>query len=181
MPFFSQLSKNDWKERGFKDEYDAVFWQTKSCGMACIKMVLDMHPEHAGAKFAELIHEMEEKGVYRAGVGCVHQGITEELNVRGIDAGRMKINNADEFKKLIDQDNIFIVSVGAGFSKPKNSGHLVPVIGYTEQDEKIESIIIHHTSSNEDFQWPEKEIEVERFFKHFSGNAIRVRLYKDIL
>lgn len=156
IPFFSQRSQNDWKERGFKDLEEAKFWEGKSCGVACMKMVLDLHAEHAGKKFADLIKEMDEKGVYKAGVGCVHQGIANDLNERNIDAQRVKINDVNEIKKFIDQDNILIVSIGPGFVEGRKSGHLVPVVGYKEEDEKITHIITHHTSSLEKWQWPEK-------------------------
>lgn len=128
----------------------------------------------------DLIKEMEEKGVYKAGIGCVHQGIADELNSRNIDAQRMKINDVSELKKFIDQDNIFIVSIGPGFVEGRKSGHLVPVIGYKEEDGRITSVIVHHTSSLEKWQWPEKEIDTSTFTDHFSGNSIRVRLYDNI-
>lgn len=139
-----------------------------------------MHGDHAGKNFADLIKEMDEKGVYKAGVGCVHQGIVDELNSKNIDSQRMKIANINDFKKFIDQDNIFIVSIGPGFVEGRKSGHLVPVVGYKEEGGKITHMIVHHTSSLQEWQWPEKEIEVGIFTNHFSGNSIRVRLYDKI-
>ena len=177
LPYYSQLSEHDWQERGFTSREEALSWQNRSCGMACIKMVLDSHPEHTGIKFADLIAEMQEKGVYKEGVGCVHQGIADELNSRNMDAQRIKITDVDKLKRIIDEGNICIVSVGAGFIDGKKSGHLVPLIGYVENDGEVESVIVHNTSSYHGWQWPEKEIEIERFFEHFSGNGIRVRVY----
>lgn len=180
IPFYSQHSQKDWQERGFKDLEEAKFWENKSCGIACMKMVLDMHPEHGGKKFADLIQEMEEKGVYKAGIGCVHQGIADDFNARNIDSQRIKIDTPDQIKKFIDQDSIIIVSIGPGFVEGRKSGHLVPLIGYKEESGKVTHIITHHTSSYLEWQWPEKEVEVETFMNHFSGNAIRVRLYDTI-
>ena len=180
-PYYSQLSTPDWEARGFVSFEEAEYWQTRSCGIACIKMVLDSHEAHKNQKFADLIREMEEKGVYVDGVGCVHQGIADQFNVRGIDSQRTKIDSPEKFKKYIDQDNIFIVSIGAGFIDGKKNGHLVPVIGYTsDAGGKLLSLIVHNTSSYHGWQWPEKEIEVERFINHFSNNAIRVRLYDNL-
>lgn len=176
IPYFSQLSKHEWRKRGFKDAEEAVSWENRSCGIACIKMVLEMHDQHKGILFADLIKEMEEKGVYKEGIGCIHQGIADELTGRGIESERIKIEKIEELKDLLDQGNICIVSVGPGLSEGRKSGHLVPAIGYVEEDGKIISIIIHHTSSYEGWQWPEKEIDIERFINHFSGNGIRVRL-----
>lgn len=178
IPYYSQLSTPDWEARGFASLEEAEYWQTRSCGIACIKMVLDNHKEHRGQKFADLVKEMEDKGVYKDGVGCVHQGIVDQFNARGIDSQRMKIDTPEKFKKLIDQDNIFIVSIGAGFIDGKKNGHLVPVIGYTtDKDDNIISLIVHNTSSYHGWQWSEKEIDVGRFMNHFSNNTIRVRLY----
>lgn len=177
IPYYSQLSEHDWQERGFSSKEEALSWQNRSCGMACIKMVLDSHAEHAGIRFADLIKEMQEKSVYKEGVGCVHQGIANEFNSRNIDSSRVKIESVEKLKKIIDEGNVCIVSVGAGFIDGKKSGHLVPLIGYTEEEGKLVSVIVHNTSSYHGWQWPEKEIEVERFFEHFSGNGIRVRVY----
>lgn len=177
IPFYSQLSQFDWKERGFRSFEEAEDWENRSCGIACIKMILDTHDEHKGNLFADLISEMEEKGVYKSGVGCVHQGIVDEFNSRGIDSSRLKIEDVQKLKDLIDNDNVLIVSIGVGFVGGKKSGHLVPVIGYIENSGEITSIIVHYTSSLAACQWPEREIEVDRFMNHFSGNAIRVRLY----
>jgi hypothetical protein len=181
VPFYSQRSQDDWQERGFENIEEAVFWQGKSCGIACMKMVLDMHTDYAGKKFSDLIKEMDEKGVYKAGVGCVHQGIASDLNSKGIDSQRMKIENLDDFRKFIDQDNIFIASIGPGFIEGRKSGHLVPVVGYKEEGGKITHLIIHHTSSSEKWQWPEREIDASTFIDHFSGNTIRVRLYYNFI
>lgn len=178
VPYYSQLSNLDWKERGFQSVEDAKYWEKRSCGIACMKMVLDMYDDHKGRLFAELIKEMEQKGVYKDGVGCVHQGIADEFNNRSIDSQRVKISEVQKIKELIDQDNILIISIGAGFVDGKKNGHLVPVVGYVEEGGVVTSIIVHHTSSLVAWQWPEKEIETERFMNHFSGNAIRVRLYK---
>lgn len=180
IPFFSQHSEDDWQERGFFNKEDAIYWQDKACGIACVKMVLDMHTEHSGQKFADLINEMEEKGVYLDGKGCVHQGIAGELNNRSIDAQRMKIETVDQIKKFIDQDNIFIASIGSRFLNGKKSGHLIPVIGYTEENGKVESIIVHYTSTPAEYQLPERDVDSTRFMNHFSGNVIRVRLYDTI-
>lgn len=178
IPFYSQLSNHEWKERGFQSIEDAQYWEKLSCGIACIKMVLDMHYEHKDKLFADLIREMEEKGVYRRGVGCVHQGIADEFNNRGIDSQRIKITEVQKIKELVDEENILIVSIGAGFVDGKKNGHLVPVVGYIEEGGVVVSIIVNHTSSLDSWQWPEKEIDTKRFMDHFSGNAIRVRLYK---
>lgn len=140
-------------------------------------MILDSHADHAGIRFADLIKEMQEKGVYKEGIGCVHQGIADEFNSRNIDSSRVKIESIEKLKNIIDEGNVCIVSVGAGFIDGKKSGHLVPLIGYTENEGKLVSVIVHNTSSYHGWQWPEKEIEVERFFEHFSGNGIRVRVY----
>jgi hypothetical protein len=176
IPYFSQLSRHDWKERGFKDIEEAISWENRSCGIACIKMVLEMHEKHRGIPFADLIKEMESKGVYKEGIGCIHQGIADEFKSRDIESERVKIEKTEELKLLLDDGNICIVSVGPGFSEGRKTGHLVPVIGYMEENGQITSMIIHHTSSYEGWQWPEKEIDIERFLDHFSGNGIRVRL-----
>jgi hypothetical protein len=179
IPFYSQYSEADWQERGFDSLEDAILWQERSCGIACVKMVLDMHPEHAGKKFYPLIKEMEEKGVYKLGAGCVHQGIANELNDKMIDSQRMKITNINQITKLIDQGNIFIVSIGAGFTNGRKTGHLIPVVGYIEEDGKVKSVITQYTTSAPKLQQVEREVDSDRFMEHFSGNAIRVRVYNE--
>ncbi|MES2623283.1 MAG: C39 family peptidase [Patescibacteria group bacterium] len=177
IPFFSQRSSHEWQERGFKDKEHALQWENRVCGIACMKMVFNLHDKYKDQLFASLIEEMEEKGVYKLGVGCIHHKIAKEFNDRGIDAGRMKIEDIQEFKRYIDQDNIFIVSIGPAFIDNQKTGHLVPVIGYVEEDGKIISLIVHHTSSYGEREWEAVEIDVEKFTNHFSGNTIRVRLY----
>ncbi len=181
IPFFSQLSRHEWKERGFKDAEDAKYWENRSCGIACMKMILDMHEDHKGQRFADLIREMEGKGVYKDGVGCVHQGIVDELNNRNIDSQRMQVSEIRQISESIDQGNILIVSIGTGLAGGKKNGHLVLVIGYVEHAGEVLSVILNHTSSRDDRQWPEKEIGVNRFMEHFSGNAIRVGLKSKII
>jgi hypothetical protein len=176
IPFFSQLSKNDWQDRGFSSLEEATNWENKSCGMACLKMIFDMHGIRSDQSFASLIKESEEKGIYKTGIGCIHQGIADECNAHGIEAERAQIADIQEFKLPIDQGHILIVSIGAGFEGGKKSGHLVPVIGYIEKNGKIKFLIVHHTSSWESRQWPAKKIDVETFMNHFSGNAIRVKI-----
>lgn len=119
---------------------------------------------------------MKERGAYKDNVGWIHQGIAHKLNELDIDAQRLRIENVEEIKVLIDQGNVFIVSVGAGFDEGKKSGHLVMVIGYKEVEGKLVSLIIHHTSSLEKWEWPEVEIETKRFEDNFLGNVIRVGL-----
>ncbi len=179
VPFYSQLSHPEWRERGFKDMQHAQYWEKRSCGMACMKMVFDLHAEYKGQKFADLISEMEKKEVYKDGIGCLHQGIVDEFNNRNIDSQRIKINSLQEIKNLIDQENILIVSIGAGFIEGKKSGHLVPIIGYMKKNGTVTSVIVNHTSSLKERQWPKKEIEANKFMEHFSGNAVRVRLYNN--
>jgi len=177
VPFFSQRSEHEWQERGFGTVEDAVSWQERSCGIACIKMVLDMHPEYSGQRFADMIGEMKDKGIYRERVGCVHQGIADELNARMIDAQSMKITSIERIKDLVDKGNILIVSIGVGFSDGRKSGHLVPLIGYIEEGSGVISFVVHYSSSWASHEQAERQVDAGRFMEHFSGNAIRVRMY----
>lgn len=176
IPYFSQRSRHAWLERGFKNANDAAYWEKRSCGIACLKMILDFIPEQKGQKFADIISEMVERGAYKDGVGWIHEGLAHKLNDLDIDAQRLRIENIKNFKILIDQGNVFVVSVGAGFNKGNKSGHLVLVVGYKEENKQVVSLIIHHTSSLKEWEWPSIEIDVKRFEDNFSGNAVRVGL-----
>lgn len=181
VPFFSQRITDNWKDHGFSSESEALFWQQRSCGVACFKMVLETFTRielQPYKNFFSYVQKLVSAGAYLPGVGWIHQKLADQFILHGLHSAVGTTSDLSELILLLQQGALILVSIGVGFIE-KNSGHIALVIGYKQNTAgEPTHLILHHSSSHKDLNWESKEIEVENFTKHFSGRFISVQVQK---
>lgn len=174
IPFYTQRCI-DHVEEGYPSRELADHWQERSCGVACARMVIEALTAASPPSPWPLIEQMVARGAYLQGKGWVHAGIANFLNDEyGLNCTRRRVESIDELVDLIASGALLIASVAVGFEGESKSGHLILVHGITIENQ-VRQLMIHHPSSWESYEWRDKPIPVDRFWKHFSGNIIECR------
>jgi uncharacterized protein YvpB len=175
VPFFSQLNN------GIPDVFER-----QSCGICCVKMLLDYYNKEKNEKKIEILDLIKEGELIKAfdrqinnGV-WVHDGLAKILRNHGIPAyvqefRSVKVNlDTENFEENENQKDLLqigiekillrlkkgypvIASVEAGFGS-NTSTHMIVISGYKKDDEV--SFII-----NDPLEDSEKEISLEYFLE----------------
>ncbi|MBX4215770.1 C39 family peptidase, partial [Candidatus Parcubacteria bacterium] len=127
-------------------------WQSRACGMACLKMVLDFY----GAPTSSL-HGMVVKGKEEGGYtpsGWLHDyslKVAEHYGFAGERREKMEVGpSLAEFKDRLAKGEPIIVSVFKNFSE-KDKFHQVVLIGFEEKEGALTGFYCHDPDS------PDKE------------------------
>jgi hypothetical protein len=187
VPFYSQnWNLDDWQKLGYKDREDASYWERSSCGILCIKMIMDAFLTKEGKKLTPAVKEIIDRGValgaYSDKSGWSHQGLGElagEFGLKGI----AKEISIQEIKDGLLKGALPIVSIKWGLRTTKNfkekvlfwkkyGGHLAVVVGFEEEDGKIAGLYLHHTSKLKEQNWKDKYVPVKDFLKTFTGRGL---------
>lgn len=175
VPYYSQ----------YRDITDQS-WKERACGAACLKMALDYVAPEFGVIIPS-IEELLEEGVaikaYTPSHGWVHRGMVFLAHNHGIPAYHEEFRSLDGghakrlvelgFKKIIstlDSGKPVIVSVEKEFAGG-GSSHQVVLVGYKED---ADGVLIYHEPEAEDGKGKSREVEQERFLKHWRYLAIFV-------
>jgi len=188
VPFHSQrLDSSNFQTEGFPTLEDARHWTPRICGLACLKMVISAFTGKTITLY-ELLQTGLEMNAYREKIGWIHQGLVNIAKRYQLVAGRESIGH--DISKIYDHlsaGRLVIPSVSPGLEGGKiyqlksdeqyvvpRSGHLVVVYGANVVDNQLHNLMLHHPSSEKDYEWPEISFSIDDFLKSFSekGNII---------
>lgn len=190
VPFYSQHWDLDkWKELGYASHAEAKYWEESSCGILCVKMIIDAfrlkHGQAVLPSTKDLIFEAVTQGSYTDENGWKHEGLRNLMRDMGYkaDTGVFK---PEELKKALDEGALPIASVRWGFEAKqkklkekiafwrKYGGHLIVLLGYKQEKGELTGFYVHHTSSYKEKEWADKFIPIEKFNQGFAGRGILV-------
>lgn len=173
IPYYTQRSV-DFLQDGYPDKQTAAHWQERSCGVACVRMVIAACNNGVAPNAWYIIQRLLERGAYLPGKGWIHKELADYLSEEyGIASRRLRIESVRELQSLL-QEEIVIASVGVCFANQQRSGHLVLIYDSQERDTDF-GFILHHPSSCADYEWRAHFVPSGHFERHFSGNLIVCR------
>src|SRR5689334_9525775 len=73
--FYSSIASHDWKALGFPSLKTAKFWDVRSCGVACLRMVYGRLKPDVEVLPATVIEELLRNGAYSEEFGWNHEGL----------------------------------------------------------------------------------------------------------
>lgn len=162
VPYYSQFAD-------VKDPY----WQSRACGMACLKMVLEYHGMSAPS-----LEEMAKKGKDEGGhtpSGWRHDYSLEVATRHGLSARReekMDVSSSLElFRELLHEGEPIIVSVFRNFSE-KNKFHQVVLTGFEEKEGALLGFYCHDPDAPDKEQKKHLFVPLEIFADNWRRMAI---------
>jgi Peptidase_C39 like family len=181
IPFYTQRVTS-FSEQGFLSQEDAEYWQSRGCGIACLKMVLDglrgdcwQQPTPA---YGVLLRECLEAGGF-CEKGWIHSKLIAVAARYGVAGKSLRKRTVSDLRKELDRNRPCIVSVTvkfAGGQLDRNNqvrvrgGHLAVAIGYELTDNQVTGILVNHPSANEKYDWERRLIPLSDFEASFAGN-----------
>jgi hypothetical protein len=163
-------------------------WQNKSCGIVCVKMILDfLHPDEITHDTPDsLISEGIGTGGYTQEFGWNHESLVRLFRNRGINAYRQefvtktelykkKLENTGtaKIRKMIQEQELpAIVSVEKGFDENTHS-HLIVITGY-EADKNGLTGFYYHDSDARVGKKEHQFVTKEKFLKYWRRFVIFV-------
>jgi len=139
-------------------------WSHKSCGLACIAMILHFFDKSEG--LPDLFEDAYKSGYYTP-KGWIHNGLVEMLNIRGVQ-GCAKAANKNDIMQGIKKGSLYIVSVSYKFPiNGEKGGHLVLVFDIDDNNQVY---------FNDPSTWGEsnQKLNADVFFSSYSGRCIEV-------
>nr|MDT0665809.1 C39 family peptidase [Micromonospora sp. DSM 115978] len=134
-----QFDPDEWRSDGFRSADDARYWSRRSCGVACVGMVLDFYGGE-GPPLSSLLREGIASGGYGTR-GWIHAALARLLTSHGVPAESAALRTADEIAGLVGRGLPFVASVGDEFPDDGTSGgHLVVVKGVSEADGHVSAV-----------------------------------------
>ena len=174
VPFFSQqLTEQTYEREGFASLEEANYWAPRICGLVCLKEVINFYTQQT-IPSKQLLDYGLSINAYREDVGWIHSGLVAIANHYGINGKPQSIKkNLEKIVPYLQKQNLIVASIGAGF-KFGRGGHLVVVYGAAVSNNKVEKLYVHHSASTPRYEWPNYEVDREKFLKYFSkrGNII---------
>ncbi|WP_456294864.1 cysteine peptidase family C39 domain-containing protein [Vibrio sp. AK197] len=152
--------------QGYSDDFIDE-WSHKSCGLACVKMIID-YLTNANVSLIDIYNEAINAGFYTP-KGWIHSGLVSILRNRNIISSAKPANHNDILLGL-SEGNIYITSVTHKFpTDGRKGGHLI--LAYYSDNNFI--------YFNDPSTWGEKEvkIDIDVFFSSYSGRCIEVKKY----
>jgi hypothetical protein len=169
------------------------FWNIRSCGGACVKMICDYHGSQS-ENIQEIMEYAKDNGGYGMTNGFIHDFAVHyfknrdmfshrvDMGFTSIDEEEKKKNNFNYIIDSINQNNPVITSIAKQTLEQKK-GHLIVVVGYKyiladtefrDQDDNriISHIVYHEPESTDENRGQYRECEAKVFFEAFTGKAI---------
>jgi len=189
VPFYSQeLSQENFQVEGFTSLEDAKYWSERICGLACLKMVLGKFFPDKNFTLKELLDIGLKIGAYDEKVGWKHQGLVDLAANFDVNGFRQSIEgDIQNIVQYLQQDKLVIASVTVGMEGGKEykqedgsiyvmpkGGHLVVIFGADVSQGEIKSFLLHHPSSDKDYEHRDWVVSKDEFLKSFSekGNIL---------
>jgi hypothetical protein len=184
IKFYSQIV--DWNGdcSGFPSLKEKEKWEKNACGIACIRMVINSLLQE-GIKeqsYWDLLQLALEKNAY-CEKGWIHRELLEILRMFELNGQCHRNKTIEDVVNAIERNSVCIVSVtkcflggrfcNSDFPLPKG-GHLVVAYDTIYKNNKIDSIICNHPSSNEEWNKSRWSVSIEKWIDSFSGNFIEI-------
>lgn len=189
VPFYSQrLTVDNYLQEGFTSLEDAKYWAERICGLACLKMILSYKFPEQNFKLKNLLDIGLKIGAYDEKVGWKHQGLVDLAANFDVNGFRQSIRaKVEKIAKYIQDRRLVIVSVTEGMEGGKEykqkdgsiylmpkGGHLVVIFGADVSQGEIKSFLLHHPSSDKDYEHRDWVVPKDEFLNSFSkkGNIL---------
>lgn len=174
VPFHSSMISHAWQALGYPSEKVARYWDTRSCGVACLRMVYGRLAPELKMLPAIITEELLRAGAYTEQSGWNHAGLARHGQSNGLDATALELSDIQELLDTAGTSGALIVSIGSSFDEPGSSGHLAVLAGITDSGQ----IMIHRPSSHHPSEGHSIKVDPGRFWDHFSGRAIHFQAKK---
>ena len=171
VPFYSAMVSHDWEALGYPSQNAARFWDTRSCGVACLRMVYAHLLPGLQVLPATITEQLLRDGAYTEQAGWHHAGLTRHGQKNGLEADRLQFSTKEEFIETARGPGALIVSVGPSFESPGTSGHLALVAAISDSGH----VRIHRPSSHQPTEGQDIRLDPTTFWDHFSGRGIHFR------
>lgn len=192
VPFYPQKWDLDkYQEFGFKTKAEAEKWEDSSCGILCLKMAIDYSLTKQNKPLSPTIAEYITKGLkldaYIDPIGWSHDGLIKLANSFNFTATRQENILPNNLRQALDNGYLPIISIKWAFVNNKNwkerllfwkkfGGHLALIIGYElDQNSNLTGFYVHHTSIRQEYNWPNKLIDLDTFQTGFTGRCILLK------
>ncbi|MCR4313681.1 MAG: hypothetical protein NUV84_00335 [Candidatus Uhrbacteria bacterium] len=186
VPLYTQCWDLDaWQDLGYANREDAEYWQRSSCGILCVKMVMDGLREGAVPHtIKELIDIGVANGAYADATGWSHDGLVELLQSFSFVAQRGSFS-VGALREALASGALPIVSIKWAFQNTKTlkerilfwkkyGGHLAVLVGYEEERGHLTGFYVHHTSKIFEQNWEARFVPLKKFLKGYTGRGILV-------
>jgi hypothetical protein len=170
VPFFSSVASHNWEDLGYPTQEAARFWDTRSCGVACLRMAYGYLAPGEQLLPGDLTEELLQLGAYTEASGWSHLGLARHARARGFTAQLLRIPRPDDLWVAVTAPGILIVSIGSSFEDESSAGHLAVVAGFSESG----AVIVHRPSSQDPNEGRNLHVDPDTFWTHFSGRGIHV-------
>jgi hypothetical protein len=168
MQFASAMVSHDWRNLGYPSLRVAEFWDSRSCGIACLRMAFGALDVGGAIGPAALTEALLKRGAYSETSGWKHGRLAAYATELGLSASPQEIRCVDEFRAAHARGAVVIVSIGHSFETPGKSGHLAVLLSIAEWGEAI----LHIPSGDNPGHGKEVRVSTGVFWEHFSGRAI---------
>ncbi len=192
VPFYPQKWDFDkYQELGFKTKAEAEKWEDSSCGILCLKMAIDASLTRQNKPLSPTIAEYITKGLelkaYLDPIGWSHEGLIKLAKYFDFEAKRQENISPDTLQQALDDGYLPIISIKWAFLKTKSwpekiifwkkyGGHLALVVGYElDANSNLVGFYVHHTSIRQEYNWPNKLIDLQTFQTGFTGRCILLK------
>ncbi|WP_043805877.1 hypothetical protein [Paenarthrobacter aurescens] len=170
VPFYSSMGSHDWQRLGYPSREVARFWDTRSCGVACLRMAYGYLGPATNDSPARITEELLRLGAYSEAKGWKHLGLAHHARLRGLAAHLVSASRPDELWLAATTPGVLIVSVGSSFDIESCSGHLAVVVGFAESGD----IVLHRPSGQSPSEGFNLRVHPDTFWEHFSGRGIHI-------
>lgn len=172
IPYFSSVVSHDWERLGYPNIQVAPFWDTRSCGVACLCMTYGCLTPGIKMLPARVTEQLLRLGAYTEAGGWNHLGLARHARRRGLAAHLVTLGRPDDLWKIANTAGVLIVSIGSSFESDGDSGHLAVVAGFSDAGH----VVIHRPSGLDPLEGYGLEVDPDTFWAHFSGRGIHISL-----
>lgn len=152
-------------------DIDDDFWQTRSCGIVSLAMILDFYKKKFN--LPELIDRGVEIDNYDPAIGWKHQTIVDLAKEYGLLATRTENESIDNLIESLDHNEPVIISIYKNWD-PKEGGHLAVLNGYFQPDGVIEGFYVNDPIGAS-YKHQNQFIPLDKFILGWKKRAIYVK------
>jgi len=155
---------------GYPNSQIGTYWESKACGIACVRMIIEGLTGTEAPKEFEIIKSIGWRGGYIPGRGWVHKSLIAYAERFGIIGKWSHVTSSEEICSAFAGADLAIASVSVGLDPKVKGGHLVVILGCSPS-----GVQIHHPSSDESYEHENWNVDWQRFMSSFSGALMTFR------